>query len=187
MNADDLDGRIRSLVHDAVAAAPPAPDLPADLDDLTCASQRSVVLDAVEPLDHLRSGSAQSHHEATVGDEVQARRRHGGQRRGTGVDLKDSRSEFDGRRLGRQVTELADGVEGIRLRDEGDVEARLLQVTDLFDGFGEPAAVVQTHTDTHVVTPILTIAAVCDAHTSSGTPIEHLLTSNTTEPESAFM
>ena len=105
---------------------------------------------------------------------VQASRRHGGQRRGTGVDLKDSRSEFDGRRLGRQVNELADGVEGIRLRDEGDVEARLLQVTDLFDGFGEPAAVVQTHTDTHVVTPILTIAAVCDAHTSSGTPIEHL-------------
>ena len=29
MNADDLDGRIRSLVHDAVAAAPAAPDLPA--------------------------------------------------------------------------------------------------------------------------------------------------------------
>lgn len=28
MNADELDGRIRSLVHDAVAAAPPAPTLP---------------------------------------------------------------------------------------------------------------------------------------------------------------
>ena len=100
-----------------------APHLAADLDDLAGAAHRRVERNAVEALHHLRSRRADAEAEAAVGHVVQAGRRHREQCRGADVDRHDAGAQFDGRRLGRQVAELADRVVRVGLGDEGDVDA----------------------------------------------------------------
>ena len=74
---------------------------------------------------------------------IDAGRGHGQQRGGAGVDRHHPGAQFDGRGLGGQVTQLADRVVGVRLCDQGDVDAHLLQLDDLFGRFLEAAGVAQ--------------------------------------------
>ena len=126
-----------------------APHLPADLDDFAGAAERSVERNAVETLNHLRPGRADAQPEAAVGHVVQPRGRHRQQRRGADVDGDDAGAELDPRRLRREIAQLADRVEGVGLRHQGDVDADLLQLDDLVDGFEKAAGVVQKDSGPH--------------------------------------
>ena len=140
----------RELIVLAVVVHPfPAPHLPADLHHLAGAAQRGVELDAVKPLDDLRSGRADPQAEPAVGHEVQTRGGHRQQRRRADVDGEHPRGQFDGAGLGGQIPELADGVEGIRLGHHHDVDAGLLELDDAVHGFFEAARVIQGDPDSH--------------------------------------
>src|SRR5882757_4236724 len=126
-----------------------APDLTADVDDLAGAAHRGVERDAMEALDHLRTGRPDAEPEPPVGDVVDAGRRHGEQRRGARVDRHDAGAELDGGCLCRQVTELADRIERVRLRDERDVDAALLELDDLLGRLTEAVGVVEKDSGAH--------------------------------------
>ena len=142
--------RQRDLVGRPVVAEPlPAPDHPADLDELAGPAHRGVVGHTVPALDHLRAGRADAEREPAVRDVVQPGRGHRGQRRGARVQLKDPGGDLQPLRHGRDVAELADRVEAVRLRDEDDPEAGLLVVGEFGDRLGEAAGVVERHSDPH--------------------------------------
>ena len=121
----------------------PVPHLTADLNDLARPAQRRIEGHAVESSMTCGPGRPDAEHEPALGDVVQTRGGHREQGGCAGVDRDDTRAEFDARRLGGQIAQLADGVERVRLRDQDDVDTVFLQFDDLVDGFAEAARVVQ--------------------------------------------
>jgi hypothetical protein len=120
----------------------PAPHPPADLHHLAGAGERRVEVDAVEALDDLGAGDAQTEREAAAGDVVEPGRGHGGQRRGAGVQLHHGREQLHPGRAGGQVAELADRVEAVRLGHRHQVGAGRLVLHHLVDGRREALAAV---------------------------------------------
>lgn len=137
-------GGQRQLVVLAVVVEVLAPPhLAADLDHLAGTPQRRVERHAVEAFHHLRSGGADSESEPAVGHIVDTGRGHGHQGRRASVDRDHPGAEFHGGGLRCQVAELADRVIGIRLGDQGDVDAHLLQIHDLVGCLFEAAGITQ--------------------------------------------
>ena len=142
--AGALVGRQRNPVVLAVVGHPLAtPHLPADLDDLAGAAQWRVERHTVEALHHLRARRADAQPEPAVRHVVQAGRRHRQQRGGADVDRHHAGAELDARRPRRKETQLADRVERVGLRHQGDVDADLFELDDLVDGLQEAVRVVQ--------------------------------------------
>ena len=130
----------------------------ADVDDFARRRDRSVVGDAVEPLDDLRTRCAEAEDEAPVGELVEAGRGHGEQRGRARVDREDAGGELDGLGLRREVAEQADRVEPVRLRDPDQVETRRLEVVDLAHRLLDVSCVRQRrrklHEIEHTVSPL---------------------------------
>ncbi|CPU49577.1 Uncharacterised protein [Mycobacteroides abscessus] len=141
-------GEVLALELEALAA----PHLATDLDGLAGAAQRCVVLDAVEPLDHLGARGADAEDEPAARDVVQAGRGHGQQSGGAGVQLEDARRELYGGGLGGEVSELACGVIRVSLGDERDIQTDFLQLSEFVDHFGESAGVAQRGSNAHAAT-----------------------------------
>ena len=130
------------------------PDHAAGLDVLLDAHHRLLVGHAVEAFDDLGSRGAEAEDEPAVADVVAAGSRHRHQRRGAGVDVEDAGADLDPVGLGRQVADLADGVEAVRLGDPDHVEAGLLELDhDLVDRLLELTGVVDRHRELHAVAP----------------------------------
>ena len=126
-----------------------APHLAADLHDLAGAADRGVERDTVKSLDHLRPGGADAEAESPVGHVIQPRGGHRQQRRRADIDGQYPGSQFDRVGLGGQVSQLGDGVEGVRLGHHHDFDAGLLEFDHTVHGLVKAARIVQSDPDSH--------------------------------------